>query len=735
VNAISDAHEQPRPRSRIDLARRSTVARAALVTLALLLLTAVSTWPHFERFGSTVLGNGGDVPESIRLLWAVDAQGGSTFTTARDHLLAAPGGVPVLRTAAIAAPLFSGVLLALGHVGGWVVAINAYNIAAFVLSGTAMFVLLELLDVGMLAAVFGTYVFTFNPNHVEKAFGAAPLAATGILPLLLLALIRMRRQRTVRRGLIVGGLLVVAFYLDPYLGLLASWLMLAFVAVDLVRRTVNWYELLRSYYIVAGVWVIGMVPVAFAWAADSASVATFAAGRNVPLVGGSARLETYFLPGPRNPWLGGPMRSWLTTHLSWEPTMFVGYTTMILAVAGVAVAVMKRRRGTLGRDEGMLVAFACILLVSAAIASLPPKVTIIGVALPTPQWFLFRLTAVYRVYSRFGVLVGFGFILLAVYALSQLPKRGLALLVPLVALVAVAVELYVPRPNTMRVEQIQTPVNVAQLAKFESGTPVVALLSRPPRYVTWLRLHATSIVADYPGPAAPDGRWAWKDIYEQYNHHLALWQMADGEIDQSGTRELASDLNARVATSVLAVEGVRWVVVHRERYRVLGLPLPKAGCGLQEEASFPAGVVVYRVTASRDAAWVSRTGFESLYNAKLWPESLGLRWMHETARLSVYSARATTVKLSTFAVSLGKNRTLTVVDEQGHIVGSTEVSQYGGTVAYQLPVMRGFSDFTLLASPGDQPRGEGDPRSVSIALAPFDLTVDGKSGLPRCPAR
>jgi hypothetical protein len=735
---LFDAHDQPRRLAVLKFIRLSAAARYALVTLALLLLTALATGSHLFHFGSTVLGAGGDVPESIRLLWAVDVQGGSTFTVARDHLLAAPDGTPVLRAAALAAPIFNAALWVLGQLFGWVVAMNGYNLGAFVLSGTAMFVLLDRLRISVGAAVFGTYVFTFNPNHVEKVFGSVPLAATGILPLLLLALLKMRQARTVPRALVAGALVVAAFYLDSYLGLLAFWLLLVFAVVDVAspKEQAGRYPLIRSYYLVLLVWVVGMAPVAVAWAANSASVNAFAAGRNIPLVGGSASLQTYLLPGPRNPWLGAPMRSWLVTHLSWESTMFVGYTTIALAILGIWIARKKSRLGTLGPDERMLVIFAVVLVVSAAIASLPATVTVAGLGIPTPQWFIFRLTAVYRVYSRFGVLVDFGLILLAVYALSQLPARRFAAAVPLVALAVVAAELYVPRPQLVRVEQLTTPASIAQLARFESGTPILADLSRPPQYVEWLRTHGSSIVADYPNPAVPDGRWAWKDIYEQYNHHLALWEMAPGRTDESGARDLAADLDGATTPSVLAVAGVRWVVVHRERYKSLGLPVPDARCGLRRVATFPSGVVVYRVTASADATWVSRTGFDSLYNRKLWPESIGLRWMEDRARIRIYSPRRNAVFLSAFAVSLGKARTLTLAATDGHIVGTTVVNETGASIKFQFAVAPGFSDYTLTASPGEQPRGEGDSRRVSVAMSPFQFgAVDGSLLIPACPRR
>jgi hypothetical protein len=711
------------------LLRTSTLARAAAVTVVLAALTVLATWPHLERFGTTVLGAGGDVPQSIRLLWAVDDQGGSTFTTTRDYYLGAPEGTPVLRAAALANPIFNGMVLVLGHLFGWVVAINAYNLVAFVLSGTAMFFVLDRLRFGIAAAVFGTYVFVFNPNHVEKLFGSATLAATGIVPLMLLALMSLRARASWRRGALAGALLLAAFYLDSYIGLLTLWLTVAFCAVELVLRRPGWsrWRILSSYYFVAVVWVLGMIPVAIAWAANSKSVNAFAATRTQALVGGSADLQTYVLPGPRNPWLGGPMRHWLVTNLSWESTMFIGYTTMALAIAGVVIAIVKHRRRELSRDAAFFVVFAVVLTLSAIWASLPSTVGVAGIEVPTPQWFIRHATTVYRVFSRMGVLAGFGMILLAVYALSNLPRGRLYRALPFAALVVVALELYVPRPEVLRVQDLPTPVNVAQLATFESGKPRIADLGHPPAYVTWLRDHPGGLVADYPNPEAPNGRWAWKDVFEQYEHRHPLWQIATDQVDTTGVRTFASDLANGLAANALATANVKYVVLHRDRYWDLAKPAPTKICGLREMARFSNGdVIVYRVVAHADAGWVTSAGFRSPYNTAMWPEDRGLRWMGDTATIRVFWPHEGNAYVSAFAVSLARPRALEAFDSAGKSVGSWEIPPNGTTFRFGLPLERGFNSFTLRATPGSEPRGSGDPRSVAIAMAPLTLTDAGQ---------
>ncbi len=694
-----------------------------MVTLVLALVTVAGTWPHARDFSTTVLG-GGDVLMGVRELWALEEQGGNPFTTARDAYLAAPEGTPGLRAANVANVLFVGSLWVLGKMFGWIVAFNAYNMLAFVLSGTAAFALLDRLKFGVLPAAFGAYVFAFNPNHIEKAFGHAPLAATWILPLLLLALLRKRASPTVGRSLTVGGLLVVAFYLNSYLGLFALWMTFVFGVVEFAIRPASStvYEVVRSYYFVSVLWVLAMTPIAVSWYSDRTAVAAFSSDRRGVLSGGSASAQLYLLPGPRNPWLGDPMSRWLETNLSWEFTMFFGYTTIALALGGLVLAYVKRRRRTLSREAAALIIFSLALTLSSLWASLPPKVRIGGLELPTLGYFLREVTTIYRVYSRFGVLVGLGLVILAAYALANLRPRRLAQAVSAVALVAVALELYVGPAAVVRIQDVRAPANVAELAGLGSGRPEIVSVEEPPSYLRFLKERPPGIVADYPNPANPDWRWAWQDVFYQYFHGHPLWQaMWSGDGEVSPVRDFAADLNKRVVPSVLAGAQVRYVVVHRDRYRVLEERQPSPRCGMKKIGSFPKeNVDIYRVTARGDEGFAARgRGFYSIANDKVWPEDRGFRWMGDRSDILVFSPRDDEIFLSGLAVSLGRSRRLDVIDVSGGSVGSWEILEAETSFRVPLRVKSGMNRFTLRVTPGAEPRSSWDTRKVTLAVSPL----------------
>jgi hypothetical protein len=711
-----------------------SLVRYLTVSALFVVLTVISTWPLLPRFGSSVLGSPGDVPNGIRVWWSLSEQHGNPFTTARDLLINASEGVPVNRAVYIGNALFQGFWWFGGLSIGWAPAYNLFDLLAFAASGIAAFVLFDRLRFGALPALFGAYVFMFNPNHIEKMYSSAPLAATGVLPLVLLALFARRRAPTARRALFVGLALLAAFYLNSYLGLFSLWMAAVFIAVELalpaagVRRRI---DVVRSYYFTAVTLVLGLGPVAWSWASTAATVQGVADTRATALQGGFASPELFLLPGPRNPVLGGPMRSWLHGHLAWEGTMFVGYTTLILAVVGVIIAIVRRRAGDLDRERLFYVVFAVALVVTSIWAALPP-----GMHVPVLQEIVIRVTTLFRVFARFGVLVVLGTVMLAVFALANISRSALGRVVCVAALLLVAFELYVPRPSVVSVDRDLVGISVRQIGQSLSGTPTLLSLNHPPSYVSWLEEHPGGIVADYPSPAAPDGRWEWKHGFYQTTHHHPLWQTtstSDAGQDSNGTRAAAVDLDASITPFILRAMGVRYVVAHQDEYRARNesVPNPAASCGLTPVARFPGdSVVVYRVTAAL-RGWVTRgDGFNSIANPKLWPESMGYSWIGGSASLNVFWPRLDRVLIRGAAVSLNQPRTLFVRDAGGKVIATWEIGT--GVTTFDIPVAvePGINVLTLTTSPGAAARGAGDNREVSIATSPILVrSVPGSSDL------
>lgn len=708
--------------------------RYLVVFLGFVGLLFVFTWPLASHFGSTVPGAPGDVPSGIRVWWSLHAQGGTPFTTPRDHLINAFEGVPVNRAVYIANFLFQGFWWFGGLLFGWAAAYNLFDVLAFASTGLAAFALLERVGLRSSAALFGAYVFTFNPNHFEKFYSSAPLAATAILPLVVLGLFAKRAAPSARNAVVVGLLLLAAFYLNSYLGLFAVWAAGVFAVLDVLVPAAGRLRggTLRSYYLTTVVLVIGLLPAAWSWAANASTVANVAATRAAPLRGGFATAQLFLLPGPRQPWLGGPMRSWLHGHLAWEGTMFIGYTTLLLALAGVSVAVARARRGALSRETRFYVLFAVVLVLSSIWAALPPTIGSGGAHVPVLQDVLYRFTTLFRVFARFGVLVDLGVVMLAVYALSSISPRRAAHAAALAAVVVAGFELYVPRPHIVTVKQDLVGVSIAEIGESLSGTPVLLSIAHPPGYVRWLADHPGGIVADYPSPSSPDPHWAWKNAFYQVAHHHPLWQVtasSDAPQDQSGARLAAGDLTNSQAPAILSALEVRFVVAHLDEYRARHEQIPKLGrrCALIAAARFPRdSVVVYKVRASV-AGWLTQgDGFLSVYNPKLWPESAGFVWIGARGTITLFWPRDESLVLRGTGVSLGGDRSFEVDDAAGAPVGHAAIGTSPSAFGIPITVRRGLNRFSLVSDQAPHTRGYGDHRKVTLAFA--GIRVETPSG-------
>src|SRR5439155_14284580 len=131
-----------------------------------------------------------------------------------------------------------------------------------------------------------------------------------------------------------------------------------------------------------------------------------------------ASVPEYFLPYGRHPIFGAITRNYPNSGNFPEQTLFFGYSTMLLAVVGLVF--LLRRGSWLSSDPWRRSAavFAAVLIPSAFLFSLKSHVHLVGLYLPMPSSATAHITTLWRVYARFGLLVGLGLAVLAALALS-----------------------------------------------------------------------------------------------------------------------------------------------------------------------------------------------------------------------------------------------------------------------------------------------------------------------------
>ena len=226
---------------------------------------------------------------------------------------------------------------------GIVAALNLFMLAGFALAGLAMFALLDRLRLHPAASLFGAYVYAFNPYMFSKLRGGSRRPDPHMdLPGDRRAAARAAASAgRIRTAALLGGAVAVAFYLHTYYGFFALVLGAVFTAVgSSVART--------------GAGTLGLA----AASVTTATVALRAGARSGDprsrrrrpsrtrrggATGPRSRVLALSRPRRAEPAPRWPRRRRDRASLDRvsEPTLFFGYSTMLLALAGFVLLVRR----------------------------------------------------------------------------------------------------------------------------------------------------------------------------------------------------------------------------------------------------------------------------------------------------------------------------------------------------------------------------------------------------------
>ncbi len=395
---------------------------------ALLLYSlAFAVWFHpvVAHPGSRVACCVSDGTSTLRDLWVAGQQHDNPFTFTHDAYNGAPEGTPRATATVFAnSGLQTGFVWLLRNVLGEVGAWNLFLALGIIGTAFATFALLRHLGCSAVASLFGGYVFGFAPYALERAYaGHLGLLQNWALVLVVLAMIRIGKRPTVGSAALAGAAIGLAFWIGAYQGLFASLIAFAYVLVDVVRAGTA-RERGRSVGLLALAYGIGaatLVPVVVLYARERGTVQTATARATSDLYTFAARITDYLVPSPRNPlfhWVHGVFSHGLTEH-----SLFVGYVTIVLAITAV-ILLVRRNPWIAGSEVRLRTTWAMVsLAVLAFVLSFAPSYRIGSVRIPMPSALLGNLTTNWRVYSRFGEVVGLALVVLASVALSALARR------------------------------------------------------------------------------------------------------------------------------------------------------------------------------------------------------------------------------------------------------------------------------------------------------------------------
>src|SRR5581483_4757363 len=399
------------------------------------LLTVLWALPLVTHAGTRVLGGPSDATSTIRDYWYAEHVGSSPFSLRRDTLIAAPEGITRSPGIQVANAVQLLAILALKRAVGLVAAWNIFLLAGIALTAACTWLLLDCLGVGAVASFFGAYAFGLSGYLVNKAYaGHAGLVHAWVFPLLFLTLLRWRDHGRALAAAVAGAIAALAFYIHSYYGFFATFLIAAFFVYTAVadRRRLPPRRIARDGALTLATLVALLLPALVAMHLLRSVDTPPGTHSADSLQRFGAKIPAYVAPSSWSP-LGHLVPHSLAARLkdSAEPSLFFGFSTLVLAALFVWLTLRGR-----AQQRSFLAGFCAVLVVAAFLASLPRLLTIGPVSLPMPSWFVAHVTTVWRVYARFGVLVGLGLVVLAALTVDQLSRRnrlaGLACVVVLV---------------------------------------------------------------------------------------------------------------------------------------------------------------------------------------------------------------------------------------------------------------------------------------------------------------
>ncbi len=654
---------------------------------------------------------------TLRDYWAARHQGTTIFALSHDQLIGAPEGVPRSPALQVANAIQPGFVLILGRAIGDIAAWNAFVLLGFALTATAMFALLDGIGLSPAASAFGAYVFAFSPFAFEKALaGQVAFVHAWVFPLLVTMLIAVRARHEARRAVAAGVVVGVAFYVHTYLGFMALFLLALFFALDLASAGGAARRTLRDVAITLAAAIVSLAPALVVGATQHGGVASAVSRPVSDLQRLGARPAAYLLPSARNPIVGRVVKEIWNPLSSGEPSVFYGYSTIVLAL--VALVAARKRFSRPWDDRIFALLFGAVVAVVAWFTSLPRLLHLGPIPIPTTSFFVGSIFTAIRAYGRFGVLAGFGLAIAGAFG-ADLVRRRLGRSAALLLVPVAALELAAAPP----------------LPTFAAA--------RPPAYAQWLAAHPGGIVATYPIPSvdAPAIRLAERDYYNQRFHGHPLYTLWAGHV--GGTREdairiLSNDPQDPLTPSILAAEHVRYVVVHRDVYRALDKPIPVLASTWYTLAASEGNVWIYRLHAapanlarvldgSRLRVAIARglpqlpvefkDGFfppERYHDGRFW------RWMNQNGSLEFDNPEAGGLfQLNAIAFSADVPRHVDLVDSHGQVLGAADVTTSETQLdlgPFHLP--KGHIRLQLHVSPDPAPFSATDPRVASIFVSP-----------------
>ncbi len=558
TEAVADMSERRSTRERLT-SPNMLALYSALVYLAIAMHIV---WPVPLHIDSRLYGGTGDAFGALAGVRELVENNQLPFLPGTLPDFAAPEGQTVAWIRSLASMPGQLVLWLLAKGFGPIAGFNLFVMLGFTASGLAAFLLGRRLTGSAGAGFVAGLGLAFVPLAQLKSHGHYDMAHTWVFVVMLWRMLELQQAPTRRNGILAALAVLLALAWTPYFILFGGvmYATLAIAALIIAARRHQFAAAVRAQLWPAGAALAYLLGFRLLASASEAGQGLRVNG-DQELITYSARLYEYFVPWNGSFLFGGETGPWLADRIHGsngsESTLYLGISLLLLAAFAI-VQVLRRKIPEGQRATAWVLVAICVV---AGLCSAPPHFEAFGHSIPMPSYFISQVSATWRVYSRFALVVQVALVMLAAIGVaSLLNQRSRTVRAVIVAAIAVVV-LVDLSPRGLGSNPIGAP-------------PIYAALRDKPR----------GIVAEY--PLLPAGAGTYDELLAQDFHDMPILNgYESGSVAEARAVALADPSDPKTATGLAAL-GVKYALI---RSIPGNAALPEPGPGFKLLSQDPSG--------------------------------------------------------------------------------------------------------------------------------------------------
>jgi len=321
-------------------------------------------------------------------------------------------------------------LRVLSYIFGAVAGINLITFWGFISAGMGAYWLLKRLTKSVSVSIFAGFAAAFVPYNIYKSTAHLPFIFCIVFILILAAFVALWSRPTIKRGIIFGAAIALAFYTNGYFILLSIVMVFGMLIAGLFHslitkaKWIDYWRRFKTLLISLACLFLLLIPVIFVNCTQGNQLnSSLSASRGdiaAEIEAYSSKLIDFILPPIGNPLLpiidsnSAISQQKNSRSNSSESMMYVGFVLIALSAIGftlIGIWIFNKKHSTLekmeksDRDKYLLVGLIVFITVPFFLAFMfSPSINLFGRAIVLPGQFLIdHNIALWRVMSRFFI--------------------------------------------------------------------------------------------------------------------------------------------------------------------------------------------------------------------------------------------------------------------------------------------------------------------------------------------